>query len=472
MHGFRWTAGTFDLRAKVAACLGLALLEAWSQTLFSSRFALPLMENLLSAEAIHLAGSLAVALGALGWFATASRRRPIVERQDLLWVLGAIGALSSGGLIALGMMGGGEGALSLILNAIISLCGLGLLLGWCEMLSQDGALGAIVLMGFSAVAGSILYGLLNMTPLPAAAIVTVLLPLGTVAVLRWLPMREATASASMSLPPTMWRFQLPWLILVALASLAAGVVIAADMGYQADREGIDLLRDTLSRIAVMAAAVAIASLSLGSKRMIGGFFASLISMTAACVMMTFALHPFEGAASMFIRIGAEAMRYLVLGLVMMRASSALGFLDRSLALVFAFQFLGTAIGQGVVALSGNHGFLGVVLLIDLIGCAMAVMAAQGVSASPRANGGVRMDGQDEDALGRFAGCYGLSPREREVLALWVTGHASTRIEEVLGISKHTVKTHVQNIYAKTGVKTKQDLILLYEHEDQWNCITR
>ena len=472
MQGFRGAAGASVPWGKVAACLGLALLEAWSQTLFSSRFALPLMANSLPAEAVHLAGTLAVALGALGWFATASRRRPMVARQDLLWALGAVGALSSCGLLALGMTGGGEGVLYLILNAIIALCSLGLLLGWCEMLSQDGALGAIVLMGISAVVGSVAYGLLNMAPLPVAVIVTVLLPLGTVAVLRGLPMREATASGSDPLPLSTWRLQLPWLVLVALASLAAGVVIAADMGYQADREGMGLLRDTLSRIAVMAAAVAIASLSLGSRRMIGGFFAALISMTAACIMMTFALHPFEGAASMFIRIGSEAMRYLVLGLVMMRAASALGPLDRSLALVFAFQFLGTAIGQSVVALSGNHGFLGVVLLVDLIGCAMAVMAAQGGAVSTRAEENVQADGRHEDALGRFAGCYGLSPREREVLALWVTGHASTRIEEALGISKHTVKTHVQNIYAKTGVKTKQDLILLHEHEDQWGCIAR
>lgn len=46
--------------------------------------------------------------------------------------------------------------------------------------------------------------------------------------------------------------------------------------------------------------------------------------------------------------------------------------------------------------------------------------------------------------------------------LWVAGHNSAFIEETLGISKYTVRTHLKNIYAKTGTANKEELIRLAE----------
>lgn len=53
---------------------------------------------------------------------------------------------------------------------------------------------------------------------------------------------------------------------------------------------------------------------------------------------------------------------------------------------------------------------------------------------------------------------GLSAREREVCALLVQGRSAARIGEELVLSQNTVKTHLQNIYAKAGVHTKQELL--------------
>lgn len=60
-----------------------------------------------------------------------------------------------------------------------------------------------------------------------------------------------------------------------------------------------------------------------------------------------------------------------------------------------------------------------------------------------------------DAL---AEAYQLSPREKEVFALWVTGHGSKYIQERFVISPATVKTHVRHIYEKFDVHNRAELM--------------
>jgi DNA-binding NarL/FixJ family response regulator len=49
---------------------------------------------------------------------------------------------------------------------------------------------------------------------------------------------------------------------------------------------------------------------------------------------------------------------------------------------------------------------------------------------------------------------GLTAREAEVLALIATGRTNAQIAEVLVVSPSTVKTHINNIFAKTGVSDR------------------
>lgn len=56
----------------------------------------------------------------------------------------------------------------------------------------------------------------------------------------------------------------------------------------------------------------------------------------------------------------------------------------------------------------------------------------------------------------------LSPRETEILTIWLAGHNASYIEETLHISRNTVKTHLKHIYQKTGVESKEDLLRLGE----------
>jgi len=51
----------------------------------------------------------------------------------------------------------------------------------------------------------------------------------------------------------------------------------------------------------------------------------------------------------------------------------------------------------------------------------------------------------------------LTPRERQVARLTVAGHTAREIGAQLFISPRTVETHLANVYAKLGVRSKIDL---------------
>ncbi len=59
---------------------------------------------------------------------------------------------------------------------------------------------------------------------------------------------------------------------------------------------------------------------------------------------------------------------------------------------------------------------------------------------------------------------GLTAREAEVLALIATGRGNAQIAEALFVSPSTVKTHINNIFAKTGLTDRAQAIhYAYQH---------
>ncbi|MBV1757715.1 MAG: LuxR C-terminal-related transcriptional regulator [Dethiosulfatibacter sp.] len=57
----------------------------------------------------------------------------------------------------------------------------------------------------------------------------------------------------------------------------------------------------------------------------------------------------------------------------------------------------------------------------------------------------------------------LTPREKQVFKLLMTKMTNDEIQNRLSISKNTLKTHIRNIYAKSGVKSRYELIV--KHKD-------
>lgn len=64
---------------------------------------------------------------------------------------------------------------------------------------------------------------------------------------------------------------------------------------------------------------------------------------------------------------------------------------------------------------------------------------------------------EDRSLERFVTLFDISEREREITALLLDGHSYKEIAGRLFIAHETVKTHVNNIYRKTGVGSKMAL---------------
>ena len=65
--------------------------------------------------------------------------------------------------------------------------------------------------------------------------------------------------------------------------------------------------------------------------------------------------------------------------------------------------------------------------------------------------------QLDNSLPRFAENLGLTKRESEVLRLLLEGKNNQNIASAMGVSLGTVKAHLNHIYGKVGIKTRQEL---------------
>lgn len=66
------------------------------------------------------------------------------------------------------------------------------------------------------------------------------------------------------------------------------------------------------------------------------------------------------------------------------------------------------------------------------------------------------------ACQKFSETHGLTERQQEVLYHLGKGRNARFIQNKLGISEHTVKTHIYNIFAKAGVHSQQELMSLLD----------
>lgn len=64
----------------------------------------------------------------------------------------------------------------------------------------------------------------------------------------------------------------------------------------------------------------------------------------------------------------------------------------------------------------------------------------------------------EEVLGLLARATGLSPRERELVALLLEGLDTRELAARLFISRHTVQDHLKSVFDKVGVRSRRELV--------------
>ncbi|MGV8084173.1 MAG: LuxR C-terminal-related transcriptional regulator [Coriobacteriia bacterium] len=140
----------------------------------------------------------------------------------------------------------------------------------------------------------------------------------------------------------------------------------------------------------------------------------------------------------------------------------------------AALYFGMAVGLTLVA-NTSSGFLGlsagqlfsvfaVVVLTSAIVFTSARNVAEGWGAV-RITARVSDRGFSQRALELVQSRYELSPRQREVFSLIAKGCTRREISDQLYLSEETVKVHVHNIYKKTDVHSRQELLGLIEAEE-------
>lgn len=118
-----------------------------------------------------------------------------------------------------------------------------------------------------------------------------------------------------------------------------------------------------------------------------------------------------------------------------------------------------ALGRAIQA--GAHGFLGKTAAVqDLAEAVRAAHRGEPLNTHDEIEFALRrlrrLRARDDDIAQRFDR---LTPRELQILQLLADGRAPDDIATQLGVSRNTLRTHVQNILMKLGVHSKLDAIV-------------
>ena len=208
-----------------------------------------------------------------------------------------------------------------------------------------------------------------------------------------------------------------------------------------------------------------------------------------CVFIPALASPTTAPIDAFLPIGYICLEALLFLLALVCAKKAGASPVRTCAvgriIYMASDILGYAVGTCITVDSQTRVMMEVALV--LVGCIIILVSAMlliltsssgfftrrqkggeenglgaGKASRPARHEELPDDGQADTAARRYA----LTPREAEVFTCLVRGYSQQRIQEELAISKSTTSFHVQNVYAKCGVHSRQELIDLNERQGE------
>lgn len=140
------------------------------------------------------------------------------------------------------------------------------------------------------------------------------------------------------------------------------------------------------------------------------------------------------------------------------------------AVLWGFTLVGSGVGFVLLTFAGLSATVVTAVLLGAMWLCMLASIALVKTGCPDPPAVSETSGEPQvvyvdrttEQVRRLGEAVGLSEREREVVLLFVQGRSAARIAAELTLSENTVKTHLQNVYAKAGIHTKQELIDLVD----------
>ena len=509
MHDAR--AITSYLPRRWGLFVGNSALFAWTTALFSS----PILSGGVSYMRVHVWAMLAVVVFALGLAAIASRKFSL-RAQTLGAVAFAVCGTVSTWLIVLESAGGREGGalvvLAFLLAAAVSTWAT---VAWQVLMARGGIRSAVLLLVGSSAFGFVVYLLLMGLPEAAGRAVAALLPLTACLlvpvasrVCRRTPVETSVPGASSpedileetaegsdgdgaspeAAPdletvagtterlghtgdaPLSWLPTAPFrlLAIVAVLSLVNGLARTsgslANLGFDAPLEWVAFSLSSLLATCVGG----VVAFYAHRRRITVAFDVALPVIALGCIAVAAlsGVGPFAG--EVLVAVGVQTIVVLA-WVVLIGNSVTFGVPTNGIfALLAAFRHAGVFVGQalGSAGVLGAEGMAHLTLFaLLLVAISLGHMQSR-LAVSRQAMEGAAAGGPGEPSFAERAAALanecGLTPRERQVFMLWAAGHTGAHLQEELGITKNTLKTHLVHIYEKTGATNREELIALVE----------
>lgn len=466
-------------RKPVRLFVGYSFIQAWNTLLYSSGVLVIDAGNLLPLQLIHITSSISVvvttALAAL--FAT--RLSPLSDKREFLYITSAFAVLATAGIVMVS-----SGLLSPLwihlCIAVTAATGMILQIAWLEHLATQGIRGALVCLGITTVLGTFIQLFITYIPSEAGIPLTCLLPVIGLVTLRpfeddcKFSYRDEAGTLVPDRPHVRDMFrQSPVALLSATGIVFLSMGVIRTLHLPVNPTIVTFSGSMLYLIGSLLTIFIALSIAFYSYRMnmaIAFYIAIPFIMVASLMVAAPTSLPMV-VPQTAVNTGTELVRLLVFMLLIDLSTSKRIPSVFLFSLLTCFQFAGTSIGQLIaVALGGDPMLVSLVMMVALV-IAMLVLVAARDTLKTSGDDGTDRDSESrtgpshpmQRSIGDLTERYGLSPRQREVLEIWISGHNSAYIEERLHISKNTVKTHLNHIYAKTGTTNREELLQLLEN---------
>ena len=444
---------------------GFAFLQCWILAMFSSPVPYGNNSAGLSLEWLHCLASLASILTALAVLMFTPRLRPLSRRKELGLLLACAGAVGSLG-VSLASDGIAPAWCGLLGMMAVAVCATWLYLSWQEYYSTQGAQVAVFGFALATIAGALLFFILGFAARSAGVAAGVLLLFLAEITLRphrgarFYSRTETTLTARELCIDIAHDWSPRLMTIVSLVALVYGVLRSISVPLH-DVSGAELwvrFGGSLSAASVVACFVV---LSAHKRSIMKAFYVAL--PLSAFGVIAYAL-PFGSHAEAAVFLGScgfSLVNYLVWIVMLEKAFSRKLPVVGLLASLWSASYVGVLVGQLLAAFwPFGWEYLNYALLLLLIAASLLLVSMNGkLTVSRAALEAPEVDPVAQRAL-EIAEMAKLSPRETEILVIWLAGHNAAYIEETLHISRNTVKTHLKHIYQKTGVESKEELLKL------------